>query len=394
MSSPFNRECRPSLLLVGYFIMSMGINAYFIAPASVVPFLIEAHEITKASAGLAVSVPILGSVLLQIPGGLLMDRYDNRILSFGATLTFTLTTLAGVFLRTYPLWLFTRFIAGICAIFLFTMGAKVVAGSYSPARRGFATTVFTASAPLGVAFGQFTGSHLAKAFGLEFLFIVYSSISVVGYSLFYMSTPDPIHSSRDVDLNSVLCILTNRSIILMSVSAACTYALYFFLNAWLPTYGTEELSLPLGSAGAIAALVPIMGVLGRPSGGWLSDQVGSRRRPIVFGAIVIALPLFAVISRAPTLFVFVLFLLFVGFVLQLSMGIYFVYVQELAEEGTAGTALAVFGTIGFTGSLVSPFVGGWLIDRFTWVFSFGIYVLVGIIGAVLILFIPESEREL
>lgn len=390
MTPQFLRDHRPYLLLAGCFVISTGINAYFIAPASVVPLLIEAHGIDKATAGLAVSVPILGSVLLQIPGGFLMDRYDNRSLSFGATAGFVLTTAVGIFVSTYPTWLATRFVAGVCSIFLFTMGAKVVAGVFPPASRGFATTVFTASAPMGVALGQFAGPRLATAVGLDRSFVVYAAISAVGYGLFFLSTPETIHSSSDVDTGAIRRILTDRGIVLMSVSAACTYALYFFLNAWMPTYGAEVLSLPLESAGAMAALVPIMGVLGRPGGGWLSDRLGSRR-PVVVGAIVAALPVFAVITLAPTLAAFALLLLLVGAVLQLAMGVYFVYVQELAEEGTAGTALAVFGTIGFSGSLASPIVGGWLIDTFSWIGSFGAYVFVGLAGVGAILLVTESD---
>lgn len=386
------RSNRPFLLLAGCFIISTGINAYFIAPASVVPLLVEIHGINKATAGLAVSVPILGCVLLQIPGGLLMDRYDNRALSLGATVGFVFTTVVGVGVSTYYAWLTTRFAAGVCAIFLFTMGAKVVAEAFPSSRRGVATTVFTASAPLGVAFGQFAAPHFATSIGLERSFVVYAVVSVVGYVLFFLSTPEPIRSGGDVDYRAIKRVLTHRGIVLMSLSAACTYALYFFLNAWMPTYGTEVLSLPLERAGAIAALVPIMGIFGRPGGGWLSDRMDTRR-PVVFGAIIAALPVFVVITRAPTLAVFALLLLMVGFVLQLAMGVYFVYAQELAEDDTAGTALAVFGTVGFAGSLVSPFLGGWLVDTLSWVATFGVYVVVGLMGAGAILLVADSPDD-
>jgi MFS family permease len=385
------RSTRPFLLLAACFVSSTGINAYLIAPASVVPLLIETYGITKTAAGLAVSVPLFGAVLLQLPGGYLMDRYDNRALLFGGTVGFAVATSLGVFAGSYPTWLATRFVAGVCSIFLFTMGAKVIAETFPPGRRGFATTVFTASAPLGVALGQFATPRFATTLGLDPSFVVYAGLSVVGSLLFYLSTPDPIRSDGDIGIETIRRVLTDRNILFMSASAACTYALYFFLNSWMPTYGTEVLSLSLQNAGAIAALVPVMGVLGRPGGGWLSDRLGGRRRPVVAGAIIVVLPVLAAITRAPSLLVFALSLLLIGFVLQFAMGIYFIYVQELAEDGTGGTALAVFGTVGFSGSLLSPILGGWLIETLSWSLAFGVYVLVGIAGIALVTLVVESS---
>lgn len=386
---PSIRAHRPYGLLLACFIVSTGINAYFIAPASVVPFLTEIYGVDKATAGLAVSAPILGSVLLQIPGGFLMDRYDNRGLLFWGTVGFVLATAVGMSVTTYAAWLVTRFVAGVCAIFLFTMGAKVIAEAFSAARRGFATTVYTASAPMGVALGQFATPQLANAVGFSAAFAAYAVLSVVGYALFYVSTPTPIHSGGDVDLSVIVDVLTDRRIVLMSVSAACSYSLYFFLNSWMPTYGVEILSLSVERAGAIAALVPIMGIFGRPGGGWLSDRFGSRRY-VIIGAIGVTLPVFLAITSAPSLSIFALCLLLVGFVLQFAMGIYFVYVQELADDDAAGTALAVFGAVGFTGSLVAPAIGGWLIGTFSWTTALVVYTFVGVAGIGSVLLIPDS----
>jgi predicted MFS family arabinose efflux permease len=391
MRQPSIRESRPYVLLAGCFVVSVGINAYFIAPASVVPILTEIYGVDKTTAGLAVSVPILGSVLLQLPGGFLMDKYDNRRLLFWATVAFVLVTVGGLFGDGYVVWLATRFVAGVSAIFLFTMGAKVVTEAFPPEKQGFTTTVYTASAPMGIALGQFATPHLVTTIGFDISFAVYTCVSIVGYALFYVATPRPIHSGGDLELGAVFEVLTERNIVLISVSAACSYSLYFFLNSWMPTYGTEVLSLPLGDAGAIAALVPIMGILGRPGGGWLSDHLDSRRSVIV-GGIVAALPVVLTITSADALWLFALCLLLVGFVLQFAMGVYFVYVQELADADAAGTALAVFGAVGFTGSLVSPTVGGWLIETFSWTIALGAYTVVGVIGVGAISLVAERTE--
>jgi len=52
------------------FLVSVGANAYMIAPASIVLLLEAAFEIDKASAGLAISAAVLGSVLIQLPSAI------------------------------------------------------------------------------------------------------------------------------------------------------------------------------------------------------------------------------------------------------------------------------------------------------------------------------------
>ncbi|WP_254763692.1 hypothetical protein [Natrinema marinum] len=70
----------------------------------------------------------------------------------------------------------------------------------------------------------------------------------------------------------------------------------------------------------------------------------------------------------------------VEFSLQFGMGVYYVYTRELAAEGRGGTSLDVFTSIAFSGTLVSPTVGGWLIDAFSWETTFLLYALIGVVG--------------
>lgn len=153
------------LVLAGCFLMATGFNAYVFAPASIMPQIVGAFGIDKATAGLSISVVFLAWVLLQLPSGFLLDRYDNRILVWVGVLIFLAAALGGLFAPTYRVFLVTRFIAGTTALFLWTANANIVGQSFPPARRALGTSLFVASAPAGVTIAQAVGPPLEAAVG-------------------------------------------------------------------------------------------------------------------------------------------------------------------------------------------------------------------------------------
>lgn len=84
----------------------------------------------------------------------------------------------------------------------------------------------------------------------------------------------------------------------LEIAGFCSSVLYIFLNSWIPTYAAIRLPITLGQAGAVAALLPAVGIDTRPVGGWVSDRIGYRRRPVVITSLAFALPAFIALSRA------------------------------------------------------------------------------------------------
>lgn len=88
----------PVGIFLGCFLMSVGANAYILAPASIIPLLVDHFTISKVAAGFSISAAVLGSVMIQLPGGFLMDRYDNRRLLLAGTIVFAPAAVAGTLL--------------------------------------------------------------------------------------------------------------------------------------------------------------------------------------------------------------------------------------------------------------------------------------------------------
>jgi nitrate/nitrite transporter NarK len=373
-------ERRHWYLLGAAFVFSIGSSAYSIAPASIAPRLVEQYGVSNGAIGLAVSAFLLTGLIVQIPSGFLIDRRDTRVLATLAVALFASATVGGSLLPGYPALVGSRLVAGLAVPFLFIMLADVVGSAFPTDTQGFATSVFTAAAPTGFALGQFATPAIADAVGVQRAFLVYPAISIVGLGFFLEVAPSSVGPEETLDFGELRSALFDRSLVLLALSAMCFYGVYFFLNAWIPTYANGELSIPLSSAGALAALVPITGIVARPAGGWVSDRIGGLRRPIIVLASTCSLPLFLGILLVSSRLSFAALLLGVGFTLQFAMGVYYIFAKEVSPVGATGTGLAFFGTLSFVGNVVAPVTGGVLVDTVGWTASFMIYGGVGVVG--------------
>lgn len=369
--------------------MSIGVNGYIIASSSIAPLFIETFSISQSQAGWIVSAAILGMILAQFPSGYIMDRYDNRWLIVGFSILYALVVVVQQFTTEFSTFLALHVLGGFFGGFVFVIGANIVGDVFPSEYLGLATGIYVASPSVSWAIAHSTGPMIGPAYGPLRVYALQAAITVAGVVVFWFIDVGPVHTSESPSVAEYLSALRNPAIILVGLSGFSSYALYVFLNSWLPTYGTDVLSLPLAAAGLATAVVPIAGVVARPSGGWISGLVGNRRRPVLAGALLLALSFVLVVPLATSLVVFLVLIAIAAFTLQLGTGLYYVLARELATPGTEGTSLTMLTAIGFSGSFSGPIVGGWLISAYSWSVAFAVFAGVAILG--ILVLIPVSE---
>jgi MFS family permease len=146
------------------------------------------------------------------------------------------------------------------------------------------------------------------------------------------------------------------------------WTLWLFLS-WIPSYFLHSYNMKLSSSALFAASVFAAGVLGDSLGGWLSDRIlrktGSvtkaRRNMVVLGMIG------ALCSMLPMLFIHDLTVsvacLSSGFFFaEITIGPMWAIPMDIAPE-FSGTASGIMNTGSALAAIVSPVIGGWMIDR-------------------------------
>lgn len=360
--------------------MGAGFNMYLLAPASIIPLFAETFDIDKATAGLSISVFFLSWGIASFPGGLVMDRRDNRHLVLGGTVVFVAACVATAVAQSYTVFLVARLVGGATGAFLWTANANIVSRVFPESKLALGTSLFVASGPVGQAIAQFLGPVLANAAGWQTLFLVPPILTIIGVPILYFAVSDPIRSEGTISMAQFGRTLRNPTILAVSLASACSFALFLFFNSWMPTYATQELGVSLAAAGAAASLMPFAGIVARPGGGWISDRIGGRRRPVIVASFVLSVPLIVAISVVASSLAFAVLMLLTGASIQLAIGVYYVYVSELAEPGTRGTCLAMVTSASTLGALIAPAVGGWLIGNISWTAGYAFAVLLGLVG--------------
>lgn len=158
------------------------------------------------------------------------------------------------------------------------------------------------------------------------------------------------------------------------------YMIFFFLNAWMPTYGSEVLHLDLRTAGLAASAVPFTGVLARPAGGWLAERFGSTRN-IVLGGFFITGPVIGIITLTASPYLFGTLLVLAGFSTQVVVGAFYPYVTNVSSPESAGGSISLLAAASVLGSLTAPVLFGYVIEIFSWSLGFltaAIFILGGI----------------
>jgi MFS family permease len=84
-------------------------------------------------------------------------------------------------------------------------------------------------------------------------------------------------------------------------------------------------------------------------------------------------------------------LLVAGFAIQLCLGLVFAYVRELVEPAVAATAVAFLTSVGLVRAFLAPIAAGRLIDASNYDTEFLVAGVLGVFGALLAWFAPESE---
>ena len=393
--APRQRSDRATLaLVVGASLVSAGLGAYEIAPASVTPLVRESLGVGAAAAGLLVGVLFGTAVVTSLPVGVALDRTDSRVAMAvavgGLLVAGAWGWWAGV-RGDYASLLASRVAGGLAYTVVWNAGIDVVSRAVAPRHRATAVGAFTASGPLGFALGHGLGPHVAAAWGWPAILLAFDGLAVVGLALFWPTSRGLGGSAGAAPTPAELGgVLRTPAVWLVGGLGFLGYALYLFVNSWGPSYLVEVVGLPLATSGLVVAAFPAVGIASRVGGGLLSDRLfGGRRRPVVLAAFAVAAPLVAGFTALPTVAALVAALLVAGLAIQLMLGLSYAYVRELVDPRVAATAVAFQTSVGLAGGFLAPIAGGAVVDGLGYGAAFVGAGALAVAGVVLAWFAPE-----
>ncbi|MFB6311909.1 MAG: nitrate/nitrite transporter [Salinirussus sp.] len=386
------------LTLAAGWLVLLFVGAYLITPASVLTLVIVDLDITEATAAALVSMPQVAATVIGIPVGLALDRVEHRTAIPAAAIVLLAGSVADWFAASegnVPMLIGSRLFAGVGMFILWVTCINVASSTVAPSRRATATSIVISGYPAGYALGQLGAPRIATVVGWPGVFPVFGTLVLLMALAFYIAAGRVVRfrpTTEPITRAAFRAVLRNRNVWMVLVVTILGYSLYMVFNSWMPTYITRQFGVSVADSGAFVALFPAIGILARPTGGWLSDSLlGRRRRPVFAVSFAGATALSIAMLYSTTVAVLVLMLVLAGVFIQLQIGLMYQSIQEFVAPGVAGTAVSLASVAGWLGSFVAPVVAGELVattgvDAVLFVFAIGL----GVAGTVTVWLMAES----
>ena len=294
-----NPALQPSKVRWKIFLMMLFlISVNYIDRASLsvaMPMIAKEFDIGPALQGLLLSSFFWTYALMQIPGGMLADRYGPRVVIAGATLGWGFfQAIAAVCTGWVPL-LVTRLGLGAAEAPIYPAGGKLNGIWMTQTERGRGATLLDGGAPLGAALGAILISALIGVLGSWRLSFVIAGIGTVlpasspgpTSATIRGSTPAstkprratskpamPLDAAKESPNASgrVLDFFRYRSVWGMFFGWMCFNALFYGLLTWMPNYLSKVHGFDIKQMGGAVFIMFFSGFVGEMFGGWLADK--------------------------------------------------------------------------------------------------------------------------
>ncbi len=394
--------------------------AYFLilsqrtAPGVITDQLMSDFHVSASIIGLATSIQFLAYAGLQIPIGLLSDRYGpNRFLILGALLT-GMGTLIYSFAPNEYVLIFSRLLFGIGDAMIF-INMVLILGQWFKAQEfvklismvsliaSLASLSATVPLSLWISFAGWRAPFLIV--GIILAAASYLLYSVLIWKPKQLFKEDSKEKDSSKERESFWLIL--RQIF----SSRQAWALFFchfgvvgtyigFIGSWGVPYGIDVFGLSRSAASQLIMYGLIGSMIGGPLIGWITSRLGSIKKIYSLVHIFVLLSWFGLfISGTKPSFMMVIILFFIIGIGTGASSLTFAIVRQSFPMQRAGVVSGFANTGGFLSAVLLPIIFGNVLDLFPqqsisvgYHYGFIISILFSLMGLVGAMSIEEERR--
>lgn len=382
-----------------------------VSPSVMTTELMSEFSVGASGIGLLSGMYFYTYASLQLPVGLLIDRYGARRL---LVLSAAFCALACVgFAMSSSLWLaslFRALIGGLVA-FAFVGTLAIAAEFFSRSRFAMLTGFLLATGMVGAIAGQAPLRLLVETVGWRYCFyilaIAAALLAVASYLVIPTAKIVSVKAAKeDTIMQQVRQVIVNKQTIFCAVSGfGFAAAMLAFAGLWAVPWLTTTRAYSQVDAGSVVSWLFVGVMIGSPLLGWLSDAMTRRKPVLLVGILTCLITLITIIHTDSDNRVLLGLLFFIHGIGAGSMVVLMGLCREWNKPAHSATALG-FVNMGVvsSGAVMQPVIGTLLdmnwsgelengarlysIQAYTYAFYSLIAVL--LLAALSVLFIKES----
>jgi MFS transporter, DHA1 family, solute carrier family 18 (vesicular amine transporter), member 1/2 len=316
-------------------------------------------------------------LILSIPMGAISDRMGRKGPMIVGLAILAASTIAFAYAQTLSMLFVARLLQGVADGITWIVGFAMIADLYGPDERGRAMGLAMAGSTLGIIIGPVLGGWLYEIGGIRLPFVVVAVMAVVELAVFAVVAPPTHGTGTAAPLRRVL---THRPVAICALVVIAGGGTIAMLEPVIPLVLRARLGFGPAQIGALFGIAAIASTTMHPIYGRMSDRWGGRRLMLIglFGsALMLPLLTLAHDFRSTAM---AMVPMWVVFSMVVTPSLY--YMAEVASAAgfeSYGVVYGVYNMAWAVGLMVSPALGGFLLERlgFEWLtIGWGIFLLV------------------
>lgn len=344
-----------------------------VSPGVMVPELMQAFKVNAAELGNLAAYYFYAYALMQIPVGVLIDKYGSRLLLVIASLICMLGCLLFGVATHLAVAKIGRLLIGLGSAFA-AIGCLTLAAHWFPIRRfALLTGITVMIAMLGAIGGQSPLAAFVNALGWRTSMIVLGIIGgLIAWQIWRVvrdkpEIPPEGHVINAVEQSSLLSglmsTIKSKQNWLVAIYGGLMFApTSIFGSLWGVPFLMVNHGLSRPAAAGVISMLFVGWAIGSALSGWFSDYIGKRKPPMLIGTVGALMTILALLY-VPQLSIFwISALLFLFGIFSSGFLPSFSIIREINSANISGTALGFMNMLNMIGGALGQPLVGWLLD--------------------------------
>lgn len=340
--------------------------------APVLPLFAEEFGVGAAAIGLTLSFFALARLILNVPLGVLSDRYGRRMLLITGPLVTAIGMVGSGMSGSIEVLLAWRFVAGAGSAMYMT-GAQIYLTDIStPENRARFIGTNQGALLFGTSMGPAVGGLLAEVWGIRVPFYVVGAAALIATVYAYTRLPETRHLAQaappprapvdgEKQRRPWLQFVLSRDFFAVSwVTLMVFFTRTASRQTIMPLMAVASFGMGAGTLGVLFTVMSVVNLVLIPPAAMIADRFG-RKAAIVPSGLTVAVGL-AIMAVSPNLAVFV------GGAMVLALGTSIAgpapaaYAADIAPPHLRGLAMGLYRSSGDIGFLIGPIILGLVAD--------------------------------
>ncbi|WP_315118197.1 MFS transporter [uncultured Clostridium sp.] len=370
----------------------------------------EEFNLSNSQLGLVNSIFFLTYAITQIPFGIVGDKYGRKMIIAVGFVIFGITTYLSGVASAFGVFMIYRALTGAGEGAYYGPAYAMATESIPTKKLTLGTAIINSGMAFGISGGYLLSSKLVLENGEHWSkpFLIMSIPTVVIGILIFVLLKERVIRPEDQVVGkevtkeakekqkvSLKSIFSNKNLVCTFI--LCFFSIYanFVIITWLPRFLQVERGFEGTSVGFIASLVPWASIPGALLFANLSDKFKVTKKFVFFLVPVSLISVFG-IAFITNKSLLIAFLIIYGLTGKLALDpILVAFVTKNAPKASLSTTLSVYNFIGMSGSIIAPYITGWIADTLGSM-KIGFYLAAALllVGMIVFSFTKENKEEI